>query len=100
MTRNQLDGDLQQLDEASLGDEDMSGVGWGYGVSVVIDPRVAGGHFTAGEFGWGGYANTFFSVDPVHQVTVVFMTQLIPSGLHPLSAQLRRLVAEARPHTP
>lgn len=100
MTRNQLDGDLQQLDEASLGDEDMSGIGWGYGVSVVIDPRVAGADFTAGEFGWGGYANTLFSVDPVHQVTVVFMTQLIPSGLHPLSAQLRRLVAEARPPTP
>ncbi len=97
MTRNQLDGDLAQLDEATFGDIDMSGVGWGYGVSVVTDPDATAVDCTLGEFGWGGYANTLFSVDPVHHVTVVFMTQLIPSGLYPLGSELRRLVAEARP---
>jgi len=100
MTRNQLDGDLTELDEGSLDGEDMSGIGWGHGVCVVTDTEAAGDDFAPGDFGWGGYASTFFNVSPVHEVTVVFMTQLIPSGLYPLSAQLRRLVAEARSPTP
>ena len=97
MTRNQLAGDLEELDEATFTEVDMTGVGWGYGVSVVTDPEATEWNCTLGEFGWGGYANTAFWVDPVHQVTVVFMTQLIPSGVYPLRAQLRELVARARP---
>jgi CubicO group peptidase (beta-lactamase class C family) len=97
MTRNQLAGDLEELDEATFAEVDMSGVGWGYGVSVVTDPAATEWACTLGEFGWGGYANTAFWVDRVHQVTVVFMTQLIPSGAYPLRGQLRELVAGARP---
>lgn len=100
MTRNQLDGDLAQLDAGSMDEEDMSGIGWGYGLSVVADAQVTEMDTTLGEFGWGGYANTAFNVDPVRRITVVFMTQLIPSGVYPLRAQLRRLVADARPETP
>ena len=100
MTRNQLDGDLAQLDAGSMAEENMSGIGWGYGLSVVADADATELDTTPGEFGWGGYANTAFNVDPLRGITVVFMTQLIPSGVYPLRAQLRRLVAEARPETP
>jgi CubicO group peptidase (beta-lactamase class C family) len=96
MTRNQLPGDLDELDVATFAEVDMSGIGWGYGVSVVTDPQATEWPCSLGEFGWGGYANTAFWVDPVHQVCVVFTTQLIPSGCYPLRAELRGLVTRAQ----
>jgi CubicO group peptidase (beta-lactamase class C family) len=70
-----------------------AGYGFGYGVSVVIDPpNVPGGSLSpVGEFGWGGIASTAFYVDPVNEITLVFMTQLIPSKAYPLRAQLKWL---------
>lgn len=100
MTRNQLPGDLEQLDEATFGEVSMAGVGWGYGLSVVTDPDKTAWRCAPGEFGWGGYASTAFWIDPVHDVTVVFITQLIPSDRHPLRGQLRGLVADAWSGTP
>ena len=48
-----------------------------------------------GEFNWGGMASTTFWVDPVDELTVVFMTQLIPSSTYTLRAQLHQLVHQA-----
>jgi CubicO group peptidase (beta-lactamase class C family) len=44
---------------------------------------------------WGGAASTAFWVDPVEEVTVVFMTQLVPSATYPIRAQLRWTVNQA-----
>jgi CubicO group peptidase (beta-lactamase class C family) len=48
-----------------------------------------------GEFAWGGLASTAFYVDPVEEVTAVFMTQLMPSSTYPIRPQLRTLVKQA-----
>ena len=48
-----------------------------------------------GEFYWGGAASTAFWVDPVEKVTVVFMTQLMPSTTYPIRRELRTLVYSA-----
>ena len=48
-----------------------------------------------GEFGWGGAASTAFWVDPVEDVTAVFLTQLLPSSTHPIRSQLKGLVTQA-----
>jgi CubicO group peptidase (beta-lactamase class C family) len=48
-----------------------------------------------GELAWGGAASTAFWVDPVERITVVFLTQLLPSSTHPLRSQLRQLVYQA-----
>ncbi|MGY8996806.1 MAG: serine hydrolase, partial [Alphaproteobacteria bacterium] len=39
--------------------------------------------------------STAFWVDPVEDMTVVFLTQLIPSGSYPLRRELRVLVNQA-----
>ena len=50
---------------------------------------------SAGEYYWGGAASTAFWVDPVEDLAVVFMTQLLPSFSYPFRAQLRALVYQA-----
>jgi hypothetical protein len=34
-------------------------------------------------------------VDPVEDITCVFMTQLLPSSTHPIRSQLKQLVSQA-----
>jgi CubicO group peptidase (beta-lactamase class C family) len=48
-----------------------------------------------GDFFWGGAASTFFWVDPVEDLTVVFMTQLLPSSAYAVRRELRTLVYSA-----
>jgi len=62
---------------------------------VLQDPMAAGTLGTAGEFGWGGAASTAFWVDPKEEITVIFMTQLLPSSTWPIRTQLRQLVYSA-----
>jgi CubicO group peptidase (beta-lactamase class C family) len=47
---------------------------------------------SAGSFSWGGAASTIFWVDPAEELTVVFMTQLMPSGAFDFRGQLKQLV--------
>jgi len=51
--------------------------------------------YSVGEFGWGGAASTTFWVDPVLDLTAVFMTQLVPSDALPIRPYLRQLVKAA-----
>ncbi|MGO8961188.1 MAG: hypothetical protein ACLQFR_28035, partial [Streptosporangiaceae bacterium] len=48
-----------------------------------------------GEYMWGGAASTIFWVDPAEDLTVVFMTQLLPSGTFNFRGQLKTLVYPA-----
>lgn len=71
------------------------GVGFGLGFATVVDPARCGVASSPGEFSWGGMASTAFWVDPVEHVSVVFMTQLIPSSTWPVRRELRTLVNAA-----
>jgi CubicO group peptidase (beta-lactamase class C family) len=97
MTRNHLPGnaDLQQFGRPLFAETRYDGVGFGLGFAAVMDPVAAKLAGNAGEFNWGGLASTAFWVDPVDDVTVVFMTQLMPSSTFPLRPQLRQLVYQA-----
>lgn len=97
MTTNQLPGgvDIAAIGEpVTLGD-DLSGVGFGFGVAVVVDPERTALPSVAGEFSWSGAATTTFWVDPVHDVIALFFSQLLPSSTHPVRAELKRLVYSA-----
>ena len=50
---------------------------------------------TAGSYLWGGAASTAFWVDPVEEITALFLTQLLPSSTHPIRSQLNQLVYQA-----
>lgn len=72
-----------------------TGFGFGYGGVVVHDPVAAGLPVGAGTYFWDGAADTFFWVDPAHDLFVVGMTQLLSYSAPPLQEELQRLVAAA-----
>ncbi|MBK3642746.1 serine hydrolase [Streptomyces sp. MBT33] len=98
MTRNHLPGnaDLRSFGSRPAHDEpNNDGVGFGLGVSVVIDPERTQVPSTLGAYGWSGAATTTFWVDPVHDLTVQFMTQVRPKTSLRIVPDLKRLVHEA-----
>jgi CubicO group peptidase (beta-lactamase class C family) len=68
------------------------GLGFGLGFAVMTDAASYGVTASPGEFSWGGMASTAFWVDPVEDVCVVFMTQLMPSSTYPVRRELRTMV--------
>ncbi|GGP79292.1 serine hydrolase domain-containing protein [Saccharothrix coeruleofusca] len=103
MTANHLAADLRALSTGGFTNAVFDGVGFGLGFAVVVDPVKARTATSPGEHHWGGAAGTVFWVDPVEELTVVFMTQLlhlagshlVPSEAHPIRARLRQLVYSA-----
>ena len=91
MTSNHLPGgaDMASMGQPKFTEMTMAGVGFGLGVSVMLDPPKASIVGTAGEFFWGGYASTAFWCDPAEEMIVLFLTQLIPSSAYPIRRQLR-----------
>ena len=72
-----------------------TGIGFGLGFSVMLDPARAQIVGTPGEVAWGGLASTAFWVDPAEDLAVVLLTQLIPSSALPLRRELRVLTYAA-----
>ncbi len=97
MTRNHLpgDADLEQIGRPLFAETTFDGVGFGLGVSVVLDAAKGKVPTTAGSFSWGGAASTVFWVDPAEDLVVVFLTQLLPSSTHPIRPELAQLVYQA-----
>jgi CubicO group peptidase (beta-lactamase class C family) len=96
MTRNHLkDGkDLTQLALGAFSETAYGGVGFGLGFATTLD-EVAAGSMGAGDYYWGGAASTIFWVDPVEDLYVIFMTQLIPSYTFNFRGQLKSIVYSA-----
>ncbi|MFF0225498.1 serine hydrolase domain-containing protein [Streptomyces sp. NPDC004629] len=96
MTRNQLPGgaDLRGFGASPHREPGNDGVGFGLGVSVVIDPDRTAAPAGPGTYGWSGVATTTFWIDPGRDLTVQFMTQVRPRTLK-VFPELKRLVHEA-----
>jgi CubicO group peptidase (beta-lactamase class C family) len=96
MTRNHLPGGspLDRLALGTFGETGFAGVGFGLGFAVALDPVETQVVCSPGEFYWGGAAATAFWVDPVEDMVVIFMTQLMTSPFN-FRGQLRQLVHQA-----
>jgi CubicO group peptidase (beta-lactamase class C family) len=97
MTQNHLPGgaDLEEFGRPIFAETSFAGVGFGLGFSVqqdVVENKVLS---TNGEFAWGGAASTAFWVDPTEELSVLFMTQLLPSSTYAIRPQLKQLVYQA-----
>jgi CubicO group peptidase (beta-lactamase class C family) len=97
MTANHLPGgkDLPQLSRSAFSEAAYEGVGFGLGfatTTAVHKTMIAGNN---GDYFWGGAASTFFWVDPAEELSVLFLTQLIPSSTWPVRRQLRTMVYSA-----
>lgn len=95
MTRNHLPGDLAAMGQPTFNETTYAGIGFGLGFSVMLDPVKAGVIGSPGEYAWGGYASTAFWIDPLEDLTVIFLTQLIPSSAYPIRRELRVLTYQA-----
>ena len=74
------------------GEVGFEGMGFGLTMAVGLGPAVTEVVGSAGEYMWGGAASTTFWVDPAEDLTVVFMTQLLPSGTFNFRSQLKAIV--------
>lgn len=57
-----------------------AGSGFGLGFSVVTNLGTRGSLGSEGEYGWGGAYHSTYWVDPVEDLVVVYLTQIIPAG--------------------
>jgi CubicO group peptidase (beta-lactamase class C family) len=74
---------------------DDPSVGFGLGVSVLLDLGKSKTLGFVGNYGWSGAASTYFWVDPTEDLIGILMVQLMPSGAYPISYDFRNLVYQA-----
>jgi CubicO group peptidase (beta-lactamase class C family) len=70
-----------------------TGFGIGFGVEGVKGPLTELG--SVGEYSWGGFFYTGFTIDPKEQMIVIFMAQLHPTGGLTLDRQVNELAYQA-----
>ena len=84
MRVNSLDSSLFPLEISSINTikdrkyiNDLEGYGWGLGFRVLMNKTKHNPYGAIGEFGWSGYASTYFMVDPLNRISAVLMMQII-----------------------
>jgi CubicO group peptidase (beta-lactamase class C family) len=97
MTANHLPGggDLTQHSKALFSEAENAGTGFGLGFASIIDPAATMTPCSKGEFFWGGMYSTGFFVDPVEDIIMVFMTQLMPSSTYPIRREIKTMLYAA-----
>ena len=71
------------------------GLGWGLGFRVVTDVGKFAQPGSVGDYGWGGAYHSTYWVDPKEDLTVVYLTQLIPAGGLEDQQKIRALIYSA-----
>lgn len=93
MTCNHLP--LPLLPIAFEGTEPMLGMGFGLGFGIMLDMAQTGVMGSVGDHGWGGFAETFFWIDPQLSLIAILMTQYLPSQTYPIRKEFRTAVYQA-----
>ncbi len=89
MTRNHLDPPLHPLD---FGVHVSEGEGYGLGIGVIVEPSARALAGPEGTYGWSGAWLTHFWIDPVNQLTGIFMVQSEPFAFESVGVRFRSLV--------
>ncbi|WP_341204417.1 serine hydrolase domain-containing protein [uncultured Sphingomonas sp.] len=97
MTMNHLPGgsDLSKMSKSLFSETANAGTGFGLGFAVNIDVARSMIPGSVGEYYWGGMFSTAFFIDPVEQLSMVFMTQMSPSNVYPIRRELKTLIYSA-----
>ncbi|MEE9187738.1 MAG: serine hydrolase domain-containing protein [Anaerolineales bacterium] len=93
MTCNHLPAALLPI--SFEGAEPMLGMGFGLGFGVMLDTAQTGMMGSVGDHGWGGYAETFFWIDPQEEIIAILMSQYQPSQTYPIRKEFRTAVYQA-----
>jgi CubicO group peptidase (beta-lactamase class C family) len=96
MHMNHLAGGKTLTDMAigAFSETAYDGVGFGLGFASTLGEVESGG-YGRGDYYWGGAASTIFWVDPKEDLSVVFMTQLMPSATFNFRGQLKNIIYSA-----
>lgn len=96
MTKNHLakGSMLDSWDEKPTDDIGRPGFGFGLGFGVVTDSTAISIMGSDGEYNWGGAAGTVFWIDPVEELVVINMIQLMESPW-PLRSDVKVAVYQA-----
>lgn len=95
MAANHIPGgrDIADVSTPSMFSEaGYAGVGFGLGFATTTNVARTLMSGSVGDLFWGGMASTYFWVDPVEDMAVVQMAQMMPSSLYPIRRELRTLV--------
>jgi CubicO group peptidase (beta-lactamase class C family) len=97
MTANHLPGggDLTHHSKSLFSEAENAGIGFGLGFACNIDPAATMLAGSKGEFYWGGMYSTAFTIDPVEDLIMIFMTQLMPSSTYPIRREIRTMMYAA-----
>ena len=82
-----------------IGDKEINlgiGPGYGFGFGVQVQKGVGGARIpgSAGAFGWGGAAGTWFFVDPSEDLTALFFTHVFGYQYSPTADLVERFVKQ------
>lgn len=101
MIANQLPGgsNLTQMSRSLFSEATNAGAGFGLGFAVTLNPARRMMPGSTGEFYWGGMYSTAFFVDPVERISMVFMTQMLPSTSYPVRRELKTMIYSALTRT-
>lgn len=93
MHLNHLAGgsDLASIAIGAFSETAYEGVGFGLGFASTLD-QTRTQSLGLGDFYWGGAASTIFWVDPVEDLCVIFLTQLLPSSTFNFRGQLKSII--------
>ena len=72
-----------------------AGQQFGLGFAISGDPGVTGGPRSEGAFGWLGFFNTVYWVDPQEQLVAIILTQLYPNNQSQLTDRFEVAVYSA-----
>jgi CubicO group peptidase (beta-lactamase class C family) len=97
MTANHIPGgqDLTQMSKSLFSEAEMAGIGFGLGFATTIDSAATLTPCSNGDFYWGGMYSTAFFVDPVEDIIMIFMTQLLPSTTYPVRREIKTMIYSA-----
>jgi CubicO group peptidase (beta-lactamase class C family) len=97
MTANHLPGggDMTELSCSMFSESANAGIGFGLGFAVAFDPVRALLPSSPGEYYWAGVASTAFWIDPVEDIAVIFLSQLVPSSSTSVRRELRTMIYSA-----
>ncbi len=93
MRMNQLPPELMPVSYEFS--EPFHGLGFGLGVSPIVDISQSGIMGSNGDHGWGGYGETVFWIDPQEELIAINMTQCTPSNFYPIRKLFRTAVYQA-----
>jgi len=94
MMTNHLSDELIPIDFDPLTPY-LRGHGFGFGFAVITDVAKSGMLGSEGAFWWGGFANTFFWVDPREELIGLIMPQLTPAGEKTIQREFQELCYQA-----